>query len=457
MPISLLATLFAFLLISSAGAGPQEPPLESGERLTAAAEAFAATRIACAEDGGTLWGRDLWAPFMLVDPATRRFIANEPIVQADPAAGVTVTTPVEVDGEMVHVGSLPPNFSVANTATDYAGRRWAMAVWPIGDTVEARRQLLCHELWHRIQDDLGVPLDTPACEHLDEEQGRLWLRMEMRALAAALRAGDDSARRLAMEDALAFREHRRSLFDGSGARERKLELAEGLAEYTGLRLSGRADRNGWAADNLEKAEQGASFVRSFPYSLGPAYGLLLDAAAPDWRGDLDASQDLGSLLAAALRAEREPGRGAVGVDQRGQRYGIEAVRERERRLAEERAARRRQLIASLVEGPVLEVPMADARVSFDPGAVTPLPPHGTIYSGATLTQEPSWTLEAPEADLLIAADWKAAFVPMPQVAETSADGRTVQGAGWTLRLEPGWRIVEAEAGRRWKLQRSGPG
>ena len=447
--------ILSLLLASLATAFQDGPPAtESLERLRAAAEAFTEARAACEADGGRLWGKPLWGPFMLVDPATRRFVASEAIEQADPAAGITPTTAVEVDGGVVHVGSLPANFSVANTAFDYAGRRWSMAMWPIPDSAESRRQLLGHELWHRIQGDLGLPLRTPACEHLDEEQGRLWLRLEMRALAAALRAGDEAERRQSITDALAFRAHRRGLFEGASENERQLELAEGLAEYTGLRLSGREDPAAWSAADLGRAEESRSFVRGFQYALGPAYGLLLDQADPAWRERLDQDQDLGVLLAQAASVAAPSSPSALKeVETRGARYGYEDVREAERKRAAERDARRRELVARLIEGPVLEVPLDGARISFDPGNVIPLPPHGTVYPGATLTQEAAWALEAPEAEIYIETAWKTAFVAASEPPVVSGDGRTVTGAGWTLRLEPGWRIEKVEGGDRWGLRK----
>jgi hypothetical protein len=454
MPRFFTAALLS-LLLTPPSSLLQHGPTESPERLRAAAEAFSEARAACEADGGQLWGKPLWGPFMLVDPATRRFVASEGIDQADPATGVTPTSTVEVDGHVLHVGSLPANFSVANTAFDYSGRRWSMAAWPIPESAESRRQLLVHELWHRIQDELGLPLRTPACEHLDEEAGRLWLRMEMRALAAALRAGDEAERRQSIADALSFRAYRRGLYEGAGENERQLELAEGLAEYTGLRLSGREDFAAWSAADLGRAEQSRSFVRGFQYALGPAYGVLLDQTDPAWREKLDKDQDLGLLLAQAAGVAAPLSPNALKeVETRAARHGYAAVREAERQRAAERDARRRDLVTRLVDGPVLQVPLDGARISFDPGNVIPLPPHGTVYPGATLTQEAAWALDAPEAEIYIDTAWKTAFVAAAEPPEVSADGRTVTGAGWTLRLEPGWRIEKAEGGNRWRLRKA---
>jgi phage tail protein X len=60
--------------------------------------------------------------------------------------------------------------------------------------------------------------------------------MEWRALERALRQ-TGPARSAAIADALLFRTYRRTLFPDSAKNENALELNEGLAEYTGVRLS----------------------------------------------------------------------------------------------------------------------------------------------------------------------------------------------------------------------------
>src|SRR5207302_4350398 len=124
--------------------------------------------------------------------------------------------------------------------------------------------------------------------HLDTLEGRYWLQLEWRALRAALlREGDD--RRTAIEDALRFRGYRRSLFKEAATEERALEMHEGLAEYTGVKLCGLTDAEQvlYAAGLLERRpSEYSTFVRSFAYVSGPAYGLLLDSASKNWRKEI---------------------------------------------------------------------------------------------------------------------------------------------------------------------------
>ena len=63
-----------------------------------------------------------------------------------------------------------------------------------------------------------------------------------------------------------------------------MEMHEGLAEYTGVRLSRDSDAAAAtrAIKNIELAKSWPTYTFSFAYVSGPLYGLLLDEAeVPD--------------------------------------------------------------------------------------------------------------------------------------------------------------------------------
>lgn len=384
-------------------------------------------REALARDRGRLWGVRLDGPILFVDPATREVVATAP-----DSAGA-----LKPEGAFHH-GVLPPEITVANTAVRWAGRSWTMVLWPLPADPLHRRALLIHELWHRVQERIGLPATGPANAHLDTPEGRLWIQLEWRALARALETSGRE-RREAIADALAFRALRRQIFAGSAAEENALERHEGLAEYTGVRLAHptRDGAHGYAQAAIANAKQRASFVRSFAYVSGPAYGLLLDRARPKWRRDLNPGADLGDLLRAALRLPAAAG-GEEAARRRAGRYDGDALEASERARERERQERLAVLRQRFVSGPVLRLPLQAARFSFDPGRVQPLDSAGTVYAGLQISE--TWgVLEAPDGGL-IAREWNAAFVPLP----FTASGDTLRGPGWTLRLSPGWHPRPAE-------------
>src|SRR5213595_2690755 len=92
---------------------------------------------------------------------------------------------------------------------------------------------MLHGLFHRIQAELGFTASNGFNEHLDTLEGRVWIRLEWRALRRVLQSsGSDRAEAIA--DALAFRRERRRLFPGAADNEWRDEIREGLASYTGI-------------------------------------------------------------------------------------------------------------------------------------------------------------------------------------------------------------------------------
>jgi hypothetical protein len=375
------------------------------------------------KDGGRLWGRSLEGPLMLVDRTSRAIVAN----MADTEGHLTLS-----DG--VFVGSLPTEQNLANTAFPWGGLRWTMVLLPLPEDPALRGAILMHELWHRMQDSLGFPAASPTNDHLAERDGRVWLRLEGRSVASALRA-TGAARKQAIADALTFRRYRRSLFPGADTSERALEMNEGLADYTGFTLAGFTGKNGDAAlaARMITIDTASSLGRSFAYYTGPAYGRLLDESGVTWRASLTARDDLAERLGRAFRLPKTtPPLGDA--EQRAQGYGYgDVVREEDARAVAQ-VAHRAALKQRFVTGPVLRLPLREMRVAFDPGKVEPLDSSGTVYE--TLRIVDRWgILDVTEGGGLI-RDWVEAVVPAP----TAVDSNRAVGPGWTLELAKGWRI-----------------
>lgn len=385
---------------------------------------FAEAKALAHRDGSKLWGVSLEGPMLFADRQTRRVVAN----QKDAEGQLQ-----EEDG--VFVGQLPPNVGIANMGVKWAGVHWTMVMWPLPKDKNDRGVLMMHESWHRVQDAIGLPATGPANHHLDTADGRLWLQLEWRALHDALLHEGD-ARRHAIADALAFRAHRRSLFKDAATEERQLEMHEGLAEYTGVKLGGmgEADQRLYAAHALEARPAAMpTFVRSFAYLSGPAYGLLLDGMGVEWRKGLKQEQDFGDLLRQALQLPAvTPTASEVGA--RSKEYSGDKLRQAEE---EREAARQKRVVANrakFVNGPVLELPLENARFSFDPNAAEPFEALGTVYPSIRLTDV--WGILTVEKGVLMAADFKKATVVAPKDPKASL----TQGPGWELELKAGWRV-----------------
>ena len=413
--------LFASLALASTPALAAAPAID----LTQAKAVFAQAQAVSDKEGGKLWGQKLYGALFFVDPDTRFTVANEP----DPQGVLHAQ-----DG--LYVGTLPKSVIIANAPTEWEGKRWTMLLWPYlpTDTL-GLRIMLGHEMFHRIQPSLGLMAPDSANLQLDTVDGRVWLQLEWRALAAAL-AAQGPTQDQAIGDALAFRAYRHKLFPGSDKTEASLEIAEGIPEYTGT-IAGEPDVDSgrWRAiGRLVDPDQGVSFVRFFAYISGPPYGLLLDQRLPGWRKKLDEKSDLSALLASTL-----PAGPAVSAETRAPYYGAAAIRAAEVERAKKAEAVKARYRARLVDGPTLLLP-GDKHFafSFNPSAVVSLGDKSMVYPTFHATAD--WgTLDVTDG-VLVPTDFSSAILAAPK----ATGGTHIEGPGWTLDLAPGWQVVPGE-------------
>jgi hypothetical protein len=422
---------FCLLTILCFIAPPSSNAQEQAINLTLAEQYFDEARLICAKDNGALWGLSLDGPMMFVDRQTRMIVAN----QADKEGRLT-------KNGKVFVGRLPDEENIANTATKWAGVNWTMVIFPLPVDKHDRAQLMLHELFHRAQTALGFTLSNPANNHLDSFAGRLWLQYEWRALQRALtQAGAE--RRKAIEDALIFRAHRRAIFPQATRNETELELNEGLAEYTGVKLRGTSDLESanFFARQLRAFESRPTFVRSFAYATGPAYGLLLDQASPDWRKQIKQERDMGAMLAKALPIKL-PAKLKIEAEQRAKKDDCTSLLTTETERESNRQKRLADYRARFVEGAVLTIPLTETvQYSFNPNNLEVLDESNTLFPTVRISD--AWgILTVTQGAVLTRKDGK--IVKVTVVAPTQPETRPLQGAGWTLELKEGWRLETGE-------------
>ncbi len=425
----MLPSALLILSLAPVGVQPQTEPVDTA----AVARAFAIARDVAIRDRGRLWGRSLEGPLLVADPASMVMFAATP-----DSAGQLAR-----HGSMFR-GRVPQSITPANTAVIWSGRHWTMVRWPLPTDSTTLRELIAHELWHRIQDSLGLAGRELPNGHLERESARVWLRLEARALVRSLSAtGTDQ--REALEDALGFRAARYRDYPGADTSEATLELNEGLAEYTGISLSGRTldQQRERAITGLRQLETAESVVRSFAYASGPAYGLLLDQLDPEWRSAIRGARSLSRLLSDRAGIVTAGADVVAAAD----RYQVGEVRVAEAARAERKAARRLDLIARFVTGARLSAPLRQMRIGLDPTKVESLDSLGSVYGAARVTDE--WgALDARAGALRINAEWKEVSVPLPAGYQGG-----LEGLGWTLSLEPGWRVVQAGPDH-WRVERA---
>ncbi len=332
-------------------------------------------------------------------------------------------------------GTLADGQYPANTAITLGGTPWSMVVLPLPESDAAATTLLVHEQFHRVQDQLGLPATNPRNDHLDDPAARRWLRLEWRALARAI-ADSGAASCRDAGDALAFRAARHQAFPGSDSTEAQLERNEGYAEYTGQRLAALVFPGGdkRLIDHLARAEATPSYVRSFAYATGPAYGFLLDRFDPAWRTAVTRSVTPATLLASRLGCRSDPATPAARTD----RYGGQQLAADERHRADSLATIRADYVRRLVDGPVFETPPGPLDFTFDPNTIFPLGEHGVVYPTGSTYSGPWGTLQVTAGGALVSSDFQRVRVALP------GDGVSK----WTLTPAEGWEVVRDSTGMR---------
>lgn len=414
-----LATLLFLSTIPLAASAPPIP-IETAQTY------FSEAQSLCQADHGQLWGVSLCGPIMFLDPQSRSIVAS----QAD------AKRLLKAEGG-VFVGLLPTDQNIANTAVEWSGVYWTQMLWPLPGEVRQRETLISHELFHRIQNQLKLPkLEGGENAQLDTVDGRYYLQLEWRALSRALQASTDEERRKAAADAVLFRAERYRLFPGADVQEQALELNEGLAEYTGVRVGNPTpeEQIKAALNDLSSHRDDSTFVRSFAYATGPGYGLLLDRYLPGWHDQLKPDQGFGALLRNALHVTL-PANLPLAAERRATQYDGATLRAAET----ERETRRKQIVADyharFIDGPVLTLPFRNMHVQFDPRNLQPLGDAGTVYSNLRISDD--WGILDAKNGALMKPDWSAVIV----VAPSASTGSSLKGDGWTLELKPGWKIV----------------
>ena len=427
MKKSILVGLF-FLLAKSILAQEQQSLLQNMS--TIFSEIKTATK-----NGEQLWNKNLYAPIILVDPKTRQVFANEP-------DSVGMLKPI---GSMFS-GILPAHLNIANTAVDFNGKKWAMIMLPLAANEQDRIKLLAHELFHVAQPALGFALHNPNNNHLDQKNGRVYLRLELAALQKAVQSTTKKELKKHLTNAMIFRKYRHHRYPGADSTENLLEMNEGMAEFTGVTISRRADKQ--LKDHFIQEHNNflinPTFVRSFAYQTIPVYGYLLYGTNKNWNKTISPQTNLTAYFAQAFDIDI-PIDLQKAVEELAGSYQGELILQQET----EREEKTTKLIAAyqlkFIEQAHLEIQFTKMNVSFDPRNIVPIADQGTFYPKIRVTD--LWGILTVENGALMAAGWDKISITLP----TMIAGKKITGDGWLLELNDGYGLQQNEADGNYKL------
>lgn len=385
-----------------------------------------------------LWDKDLYGSVILINPKTREFFANEPDLEGILKRNGTI-----------YSGILPAAVNIANTAVNWGGKRWAMIMLPLPESKENRINLLAHESFHSIQPSLGFTLNNAENNHLDQKEGRIYLRLELEALKQAILSNSEKEMKQHLTDALTFRKYRNTVYKGSENTENLLELNEGIAEFTGLIVSGRNkdQTRSYFLNGIDNFMKNPTFVRSFAYYTIPVYGYLLYQKDPDWNKKIDARTNLTGYFIKAfdMRIQTDLQKE---VEKRSDHYNGQSIIKEET----DREEQTKRLIAEyklkFIQQPHFEIKFEKMNVSFDPRNIVPVEDQGTVYPNIRITD--LWGILTVEKGALMSPSWDKISISKP----VKTENKKVSGDGWILELTDGYTITKDEGSGNYKLSKN---
>ena len=381
---------------------------------TLAEQYFEEAFMLCEKDGGKLWGISLYGPMYFGDATNDKFVTNQNIIPNTPK---------------------PKYLGYTNAAFSWGDSLWSSYVWKlIPNDEKTRKRLLIHELFHRIQPDLdllgNVSLNDNS--HLDELHGRYWLQLERRALIKSLQS-KGKKQIDAIKDALTFRQYRHSLFTNAAQEEQMNEINEGLAQYTATTIVNNSFDSACldAIEQLKSHSQEESFIKTFPYSSGAAYGMLLEKFSIQWTHSITITDDLGILLLEALDIQKLPNPKIAAKRYDGDNLLLVEI---------ERNSKKSIILDSLkqiyVDGPKLTLSYANS-ATFDAVGAISIPDIGTVYYNYNATDK--WG-SLISASALILTKGRKIILPL----DSSITGSQFSGSGWEVKLNSGYKLVKGE-------------
>ncbi|MCD4773315.1 MAG: hypothetical protein K8R41_08040 [Bacteroidales bacterium] len=389
----------------------------------------------CSVDNGKLWGINLYGPTMLVIPESRIIIANQPDNEGKLS-----------EQEGVFIGKLPGNINIANYSIDWSGIKWAIVNWndPSLNDPYSRNKLLIHESWHsRVEGRVGISPVMTSNIHLDERQGSILFKLELRVLSKALVSENISDKKAALKDALIIRKYRQKLFPGNN--ENEFERHEGMPEYTGYKLCGLNENiiPKVIAKQLDLAENKDGFANSFAYLTGPAYGFLFDDLNIEWLKQIIDGKSITEIIENVVMVEipSDTLQLKALVEKIGSNYNYETLIKNETEKFKKQKKLTNLYKDKLIKGNQLIIRNNNLKFTFNPQEKLIPIDNGVVYKTMRLVGE--WGILEVNDGIYRSNDWQLFIVPAPK----SLNLEIINEDDYVLTLNKGWKIVEIKEGK----------
>ena len=403
-----LLIIGTFLLVSSYCCGQQSPCEKTMEE-----SLIQTAEILNRQESKDLWNISLNAPMIIVNPEENKMYF----------------TAIE-DGKIQSIKeeSWDEKIPLANSFFEYNGKKYVIIIHPalMYSSCEGRVNLLAHEIFHFHQNSLGIPNAMSKNFHMDEIQGRTLLQIEMKALQQVL-DGDLQS----LQDALYIRAYRQNLYPENN--EDLYELNEGLAEYTGDKLS-IGNLRQYVKSRLNY-NINSGYTNAFGYATGAAYAIILDEIYPQWKSDKDLSKGMIFLI------KKSNPKYDVTVDDTSLKKLFDKYNYEKIILDEKDALKSFGDVASFEEllkpeTPKLSIANNQINFSYNPNDRVIALTNAVLLRNITIMAE--WGQISAQSGIVRLNNWSAFYLLPP--TEITAD--IVKGDNYKIKLNKGWQVVD---------------
>ncbi len=400
------------------------------------------------KDDGKLWGKNLWHENVLFQDFEGTIFSLKKLEGS------------KTDDSVLFYKKLPKDtLSKTNTVQELDGEKYA-TILATDFYMNDESSTVIHELFHRLHfeilDAKKIKLKSDPVSYLDNFDARELLRLEYEALRKSLKAIDgkeaQSKIETSVKDAFLFRKIRQDKYKEFLQPEIEIETVEGLASYTGFKLSTFPNKYKRAISGINGWENSATYTRPFPYATGPAYGLIFDYLTPSWKSrGLDKVYNFLEIYESMYLKKPHTFKSEDILAAKA-RNNYEKIRTEEigrKTLFEKRT---KYYLDLLVNQPTLRVSLIshEYSMSFNMNGTLSLKNIGTVYSGikgksldnsnfGNFEIDPSKAKLGETGILRTIKDKKSTYIfPLP----IKIEGKTIIGKFYKIDLNDGWEVVK---------------
>jgi hypothetical protein len=414
--------IFALLLLlAGCGKKQQETYLVPEKAL----QYFSKIEQFCNKDNGSLWGKNLYGPIMLVDRNSRKIVANQPDLE-----GLLK----EKDG--IFSGTYPREMMISNNAVRYGGTLFAMTPLPTEEEDDLIINRALHALFHCYQESTGWTSSGYNTSNMDEKYARLWIKLEWKALRKALNS-EGPEQHLALRDALVFKGSNREQYPGYVSDEIKFENYEGLAAFTYILLTAESPEQNKEQlfEYLDRIYSRTVFSRSYGAVTGALYANLLYIRGYDFKGikseNVDLAEEVRKLFGVQLPEVCRDVAGSIALN-----YEIGIIQNEEAEREADIKERIHRQISTFTEKPVVYLELVSPYFDFEDSDIHPMDTLGTLYNALRVSD--NWgKLTVENGGCLVSNNLKYIRITARGYRE---DKNRIDGEGWHLVLNNGWAL-----------------